>query len=346
MDGIPPHRLQEREPIQDEVVLEHFWPVQSLNQPLSEAAGQLCASCARIDFEFLIRNALWVRFQDHSEIHSEFPLGWLKSIRDRHQCNFCRLIQNVLSIYWSHKQTDEVWRTCKINGRSVHCQLVNHSEQVDYSGSSRYIFFDKALDGTIYWIMKKGIDADFYHFVEKTPAKELATTHARVYYFEVLTRPDFHDTADRFDNAADDLENNNPRVKLRQSPKIQAILNDEAIASQGLVPGGRTMSPQIDTSLLRNWILRCKNKHDTVLRPGVMSDLRVIDVVDECIVHLKTLSRYVALSYVWGGSQSLVLTNANWASLSCIGALTSGTIPSRTIRDATDLTKKLRERYL
>ncbi|KAA8571272.1 hypothetical protein EYC84_000599 [Monilinia fructicola] len=66
-----------------------------------------------------------------------------------------------------------------------------------------------------------------------------------------------------------------------------------------------------------------------------------------CIVEPPERCRYLTLSYVWGANQKFVSLKENYQQLSTPGGLTDylGYL-SRTIQDAIDVTKRLRERYL
>ncbi|CAN9159651.1 unnamed protein product [Alternaria alternata] len=73
----------------------------------------------------------------------------------------------------------------------------------------------------------------------------------------------------------------------------------------------------------------------------------VIDVVDECIVEGDIADRYLTLSYVWGGVQTLQATTANIEQLRQPGSLTRDKVVlPKTIRQAIDVTRLLGERYI
>ena len=89
--------------------------------------------------------------------------------------------------------------------------------------------------------------------------------------------------------------------------------------------------------------LECNLVYDEQAFPG-LDFLRLIDVNRGCIVKAPLGSRYVALSYVWGGTSCCKLTTANESSLSQDGALKrladDLTLP-RTISDAMALVRGL-----
>ena len=342
-----PLKLQDKEPYKNEAILEAFWPVESRWRPHCKATNELCGNCASIDFRFFVKNRISVRFPDHKYMLQEIPLGWLSGTRNRQNCTFCRLVKNVMSIYWKDKQTDEVWKSGRINGESVDCSLSNHSEQVDYMLPD--VFIDEGPEGTVCWELKVRESGDFYNPLDQPSQETIDMARSRVYYFEVGTNPSFHQLADRSSDAevSPSFPSRVPSKRLFQLPKIQAILNSEASASQRLSLGGRVVPIQADATLLRNWVLMCEKSCHQVLKSGSISELRVVDVVSGCVTLLKPPGRYVALSYVWGKSQPLVLTTSNRALLESIGSLKSATVtPSKTIQDAISLTRKLSERYL
>jgi hypothetical protein len=51
------------------------------------------------------------------------------------------------------------------------------------------------------------------------------------------------------------------------------------------------------------------------------SGFLVLDVVEECITELPRESQYIALSYVWGQTESLCLELGNIAEMKCPGSL-------------------------
>lgn len=76
--------------------------------------------------------------------------------------------------------------------------------------------------------------------------------------------------------------------------------------------------------------------------------LRVVDVHERCIVEPNNSSvSYVALSYMWGGKQELLLTRSNMEALQEPGGLMNATytIP-RTIVDAMEVVQAIGQRYL
>jgi hypothetical protein len=117
-------------------------------------------------------------------------------------------------------------------------------------------------------------------------------------------------------------------------------------------------STQVDIKMILGWLDACVRFHGekcqskTTDESGGFSTtpyLRVIDVLDLCIITAPSSCRYVTLSYVWGGVPMLKLTKENKYHLSQPGSLKEnliwGYIP-QTIRDAITLTQQLGLRYL
>lgn len=119
--------------------------------------------------------------------------------------------------------------------------------------------------------------------------------------------------------------------------------------------GGRLLNPKgVEADLLRFWLARCETQHGercsgASLAPKLdpVTDLLLIDVVDNCIVEAAgdSIPRFVALSYVWGKTNKVMLTTGNAAKLAEKDALTSVELPS-TIRDAISVTRNLGIRHL
>ncbi|GAB1318643.1 hypothetical protein MFIFM68171_08853 [Madurella fahalii] len=105
----------------------------------------------------------------------------------------------------------------------------------------------------------------------------------------------------------------------------------------------------IDIPRVARWIDSCTRDHSCLVNeagglPGLKS-LRLIDVVDNCIVEKPGAVKYVTLSYVWGAVSNIRLTKANRAFLMRRGPL-EGVLLPRTILDSVVLVRKLGLRYL
>ncbi|KAK4163301.1 heterokaryon incompatibility protein [Cladorrhinum sp. PSN259] len=115
-------------------------------------------------------------------------------------------------------------------------------------------------------------------------------------------------------------------------------------------------SANIDLKFITDCLSKCSAQHGLECNPSYsdpafprLNFLRVIDVNRCCVVEAPLDSRYVALSYVWGGTPCYKLTTTNETSLSQDGALERMvddlTLP-RTISDAMALVRGLGAQYL
>lgn len=113
---------------------------------------------------------------------------------------------------------------------------------------------------------------------------------------------------------------------------------------------GRLVSPDMDTTRIRNWIQtcaaghpRCRAETDDVEIPR--HNIRLIDVHDFRIVESCLAERYAALSYVWGSNANFALNSGNLRQLSTPRGLQDASIP-QTIADAIYLVRQLEIDYL
>jgi hypothetical protein len=103
---------------------------------------------------------------------------------------------------------------------------------------------------------------------------------------------------------------------------------------------------------LREWISECVNSHkhplrDCFKRYQTPIDFTLIDVVDNCLVKASTRVKYLALSYVWGSSNTLMTTTSNRHQLEQPGSLLRHADKIGTLlRNAMELVRNLGERYL
>ncbi len=82
---------------------------------------------------------------------------------------------------------------------------------------------------------------------------------------------------------------------------------------------------------------------------GEIPPLRLIDVVEQCVVQTSWDTEYIVLSYVWGGIKQLQMTSSNQKELAEKGSLLSEhneRLLPQTIRDAICLVQLLEHRYL
>lgn len=112
-------------------------------------------------------------------------------------------------------------------------------------------------------------------------------------------------------------------------------------------------SQQIDIDLLRKWIHCCHASHGerchNVEIQMPLHQIYLIDVEEGCLVPAKIDTRYIALSYVWGDSETVQTTKSNLMDLKkprSIDASVSSLKIASTIKDALRLVSLLGERYL
>jgi hypothetical protein len=109
---------------------------------------------------------------------------------------------------------------------------------------------------------------------------------------------------------------------------------------------------QLDWNRARRWILACENNHGDICNPrwnlsattaiSGLEVLRLIDVVNGCLVETRNPCRYLTLSYVWGGVNNVRLTSSNKEFLMEKGVLrTIWRLLPRTIRDAIEVVQAL-----
>lgn len=108
-------------------------------------------------------------------------------------------------------------------------------------------------------------------------------------------------------------------------------------------------TPFLDFDETKRWLRHCECRHTVCnafqTREHPTEHFYVIDTRLRCIVKPPEGSRYLALSYVWGGVPQYKLTEDNMDKLSTNFSLRTEHL-APTIRDAMVLTGKLSERYL
>ncbi|KAL8658661.1 MAG: hypothetical protein Q9202_007489 [Teloschistes flavicans] len=111
-------------------------------------------------------------------------------------------------------------------------------------------------------------------------------------------------------------------------------------------------SPQIDFEQLRTWYQNCLGDQcgsNPIPAPAksICEGFRLIDVERHCVVPYERQCNYIALSYVWGGIETVRCTKKNRQDLEVDGALLRKEyrLP-RTIKDAILFVKELGEKYI
>jgi len=113
------------------------------------------------------------------------------------------------------------------------------------------------------------------------------------------------------------------------------------------------LHPYIDWSQHRTWFGSLPLLRSSEDSPGglllrqPLQEVRVVDVVDACIVHLPREAEFVALSYVWGpdSANDFRTLRTNLRDLEIPGSLDRIDLPS-TISDAITVCKQLEHRFL
>ena len=112
---------------------------------------------------------------------------------------------------------------------------------------------------------------------------------------------------------------------------------------------GRVVLPEVNISLIKQWMRACSVQHDHCNLPALAiaraQSIRLIDVQDHRIIPATLTEKFAALSYVWGPNMAPCLTSDSMRQCSSIGGLRDMTIP-RTIIDAIQLVKCIGMRYL
>ncbi|KND88387.1 hypothetical protein TOPH_07027 [Tolypocladium ophioglossoides CBS 100239] len=119
----------------------------------------------------------------------------------------------------------------------------------------------------------------------------------------------------------------------------------------------QSVDAEVDTARISYWISVCTRTHGANCAvssnitfgsayPG-LHVLRLIDVEQNCLVQVRDLRPYVALSYIWGAVNGFRLSKLNLPRLLLPGAITDAWawLP-KTIVDAITLVRKLGLRYL
>ncbi|KAM7183937.1 HET domain containing protein [Rhypophila sp. PSN 637] len=124
-------------------------------------------------------------------------------------------------------------------------------------------------------------------------------------------------------------------------------------ALYGIPSKGKEKEYELDVGRVLRWVDSCTAKHVqphsepfSRVFPG-LEVLRLIDVVQCCLVETREPAEYIVLSYVWGSVANFRLTKANRLNLMLPGALQKvDHLLPKTIHDAITLVRKLGIRYL
>ncbi|KAH7305053.1 hypothetical protein BKA65DRAFT_560260 [Rhexocercosporidium sp. MPI-PUGE-AT-0058] len=117
--------------------------------------------------------------------------------------------------------------------------------------------------------------------------------------------------------------------------------------------GRRLDNSTVHIPIFKAWMKYCEEHHGWSchgprhLASSGLKNLKVIDVVDKCIVEIPFPSRFATLSYVWGKAQQFRALSSNIRNLEKKGYLMDieGDL-SRTVTDAMEFALRMGERYL
>jgi hypothetical protein len=121
---------------------------------------------------------------------------------------------------------------------------------------------------------------------------------------------------------------------------------------------GRKLAEVAAWPLLRKWLGYCVRHHRHQDRPNLIftgqrtditqwiSNFRLVDVRKKCVVRACKPPRYVALSYVWGGSEPVRLNSQNIKELMTEGGLSRVFGLPKTFQDAIYATEQLEIDYI
>ena len=139
------------------------------------------------------------------------------------------------------------------------------------------------------------------------------------------------------------------------------LASDPDHTGENLFCGRLIPKDHIDFDLINSWISTCTTSHSSVeeytgcgtrkweTTQNRPHDLKVIDVTNDCVLILPKGQDYIALSYVWGQTPTLMATKENRDALSHSGGLSRAAkkVPiAKTIRDAIILTRSINLQYI
>ncbi|KAI1179935.1 HET-domain-containing protein [Nemania sp. FL0916] len=319
------------------------------------STGDLCHFCKSTDWEQLLTgvfNPKRVRQEMGQYKHAEYNLGIIRS--NEATCDLCRLISHAsraLKPWWPIAEfLDQPERiTCAFfNGRNrlgsgiltsrisqTQMLLDQVSAQTNPNFSSSNLLAQRVLDT----LDEQGITLDGTNLKFGEPRKS-NSLHRLVVLAGITSVPA---TAQTFMQL---------HPCLYPIPKVEDYANGTNPSLE--FPTGRIVQPEVNVQLLRKWYDICLHEHGEAceqpswLGPGRAWPriLRLLDVMQHCLVDAPNACPYFALSYVWGSEQHpFQSTSQNLSSLYSPNALDSHTLP-KTIRDAMWLTREMGVKYL
>lgn len=247
-----------------------------------------------------------IRVEVNRKLSLEIELGFLHEIAKRKDCPFCRLVTKTIRLHYDENDLPISFWETGLLNGN-HVRCVLYNTRVPDPGD------DEPPD----------------------PSRK------HVYHLEIGTDPAIYRSDLRIDG------DDNQEFLL---PMIQMLRPPMEPDRDRPLPYGALVRSQINISKPLDWLNFCQIHAQT---PSIGSrvlktprDLRVIDVLRQCVLPAPERARYVALSYVWGGDQRVTLKRANAEEFGQVGSLSRQENFPRTIRDATEFVRRLGERYL
>lgn len=232
--------------------------------------------------------------------------------------------------------------------------LYNEAEQVQYCGRRRHQVFGTQLT---YHGSRKCHYCN--HLIADTALslREGPIRGPRVRSFRSISEePLFHrspkkpKTSTRIANS-DSLSLNMTAPMPRHLIPFTPYIEKGTWEPKTLVDPRSLFSHHVQLNTLKNWLTICERRHGLDCQHqqagADRAALWLIDVDRMCLTSATQNSRYVALSYVWGNSESSFTSTANRSSLCLEQSLSHGSyMVPQVVTDAMQLVKELGERYL
>lgn len=333
-------------------------PTHSTSLEMRASPSALCTTCAAIDFK-----ALLYTLEDANAIDPVIPLGDVEDLIQRVQvCELCRLIVDALrerhsrassglqpGLYcgfevFNTRETPSKWLEDFVAGRLP--SPWNTDEMEKYGFPVRWAGHPIAcsITTTFFCSQRRQLDESG----EGGSKKQSQSFRLSRLLVTLSSSPWI-------------------QFSIRDAITLQVHWDSDDIEILGQnvsrVGSGRELGPLLQLSRVREWLRQCEEQHgDECACPAWIREgegealtpkaLRIIDVKERRIVDSPLQSRYLALSYVWGGDQQSLdsrlewsLTTQNLEKLQQVNGLDNVAL-SNTIQDAITFTLDLGERYL
>ena len=270
----------------------------------------LCTTCKKIDFDSLTSRSFGA---DNCSRH--FHIGPLQQVTRKTNCPGCRLILSAARNICHRQDILD-----KISVRIRRQYLLAYYRGPIHSFSENKYTSDKNETATRRVPhMESYIEVIFDNFNGQAEAPNQSTVVGTIIRTEEVGPADF--TGVR----TTDIESEVPVCR------------------------GRNVLPEVDISLINQWMQSCNLRHDSCHLPALKTsreqDIRLIDVQEYRIISATMIEKYVTLSYVWGPATKPLLTQATLSQCSSPGGLKGLKLP-RTISDTMQVVKYLGKQYL